>query len=237
MSAPVRTRPKPRHRGPGAAPAPRPGSSRAAGGATSAAAQRAYARRTERTQRWLHLVPDAAAGSTAVRRVPFVALVMGLLGVGLVATLWLSTRAAEDSYRLGAAQEQTQLLAERAEALRRDVNAASSASSLAQRAAGLGMVPTDDVAHLVVAVDGSVGVVGVPVPAGGLPGPSLIAPEVAPAPAPEPEPGPAQEPDPQPAPSPPAVDPTQPPNPEQLAPVRTPAEQIVPGTRPAAGGA
>jgi len=160
MTAPTRTRPATTRPVPRTAPAARPQSS-----GRSAAAQRAYTRKTERTQRWLHLVPDPLAGVAVARRVPFVVLVIGLLGFGLVATLWLSTNAAEGSYQLSSAQKETRLLSEKAEALHRDVATMDSAAALARRATELGMVPTTDVARLVVAPDGTVTVVGKPAPA------------------------------------------------------------------------
>ncbi|WP_460864489.1 hypothetical protein, partial [Rhodococcus aerolatus] len=180
MSAPVRTRTRPRPETParGGRVAPRTGPGARAGTAT--AASRAYTRRTQRTQRWADRARTAPTGSV-VSRVPFVALVIGLLAAGLVSTLWLSTRAAEDSYALGAARSTAQQLDEQAEALRRDVASLDAAPALAQRATSLGMVPSGTVAHLVVAPDGAVTVVGKPTAAVPLPVP---APTAAPAPAP-----------------------------------------------------
>ncbi len=199
-TAPARRRPPPPRRSARTAPA----APSRAGAARSTAAQRAYVRRSERTERWLHLVPRGAEQPTAVRRVPFVVLVIALLASGLAATLWLTTRAAEDSYHLATASASTQRLGEQAAALRRDVATADSASSLAQRAARLGMVPAGDVAHLVVGPDATVALVGSPTPATGIPVPPLIAavptpPAVVPAPTP-PAPTP-------PAPTPPAATP------------------------------
>ena len=98
-------------------------------------------------------------------RAPFVLTVMVLLGVGLVATLWLSTAAAADSYRLQDARDAARDLSERSERLHREVAALQSPPALAQRAAQLGMVPAKDPARLVVAADGAVRVVGDPTPA------------------------------------------------------------------------
>ncbi|MGZ4519712.1 MAG: hypothetical protein ACXVGA_02730 [Mycobacteriaceae bacterium] len=172
MTAPARTRPAPARRAPRTAPAARASSTarpssagRPSSTGRSVAAQRAYSRKSERSQRWTHLVPDPLAKAVVARRVPFVAIIIGLLGVGLFATLWLSANSAEDSYQLSSAQKETRLLAERVEALHRDVATMSSAAALAQRAAQLGMVPTTDVARLLVAPDGAVAVVGKPAPA------------------------------------------------------------------------
>ncbi|MGH4027093.1 MAG: septum formation initiator, partial [Pseudonocardiaceae bacterium] len=96
---------------------------------------------------------------------PFVVLVMVLLSVALVATLWLSTAAAADSYRLQNARESTRDLTERSEQLGREVATLETAPELARRARELGMVPAGDPARLVTGPDGAVVVVGEPEPA------------------------------------------------------------------------
>ncbi|WP_051341648.1 hypothetical protein [Pseudonocardia spinosispora] len=126
---------------------------RDAGGAVG----RAYARRAGRKQRIGTEPTEASAG-----RSQFVLLIMVLLGVGLVTSLWLSTTAAADSYRLDAARSATRDLSERSESLRREIATTQSAPALAQAAAGLGMVPATDVARLVAAPNGEVTVVGTP---------------------------------------------------------------------------
>ncbi|MEV1293849.1 hypothetical protein [Pseudonocardia sp. NPDC049635] len=95
-------------------------------------------------------------------RAKFVLVVMVLLAVGLIATLWLSTAAAADSYRLQEARQQTAALTERSEALRKEVTVLQSPGSLAERASAQGMVPVTDPARLVVGPDGQVEVVGEP---------------------------------------------------------------------------
>lgn len=103
---------------------------------------------------------------TAVRentgRAKFVLVVMVLLVAGLVATLWLSTAAAADSYALQDARQRTAALTEQSESLRKEVTVLQSPGPLAERAAALGMVPVADPARLVVAPDGRVEVVGEP---------------------------------------------------------------------------
>jgi hypothetical protein len=156
MSAPAVERPRtarPAARQPIArrstgAPAPRD-----AGGAVG----RAYARRAVREQRQSGEANAAAAG-----RSQFVLLIMVLFGAGLVASLWLSTTAAADSYRLDAARQATRDLSERSESLRTEIATMQSAPTLAQAAQQMGMVQVSDVARLVVAPDGSVAVVGTP---------------------------------------------------------------------------
>lgn len=115
-------------------------------------------------------------------RAKFVLVVMVLLVSGLIATLWLSTAAAADSYSLQAARERTASLTEQSEALRKEVTVLQSPGSLADRAAALGMVRVVDPARLVVAPDGRVDVVGEPSAAVAAAPP---APPVADAPAPQ----------------------------------------------------
>lgn len=129
--------------------------------ARSAAVQRAYARRAQRTGA-LH---TARASAVAASLTPFVVLVMVLLSGALVATLWLSTAAAADSYRLQSSREQARDLTERSEQLGREVATLETAPELARRALELGLVPAGDPARLVVAPDGAVVVVGDPTPA------------------------------------------------------------------------
>ncbi|WP_084460739.1 hypothetical protein, partial [Nocardia kruczakiae] len=139
----------------------------------SGAAQRAYARRRNRAgERVLPPLPGRA-GSMMAGRLPFVAAILALLGCGLLATLVLTTHAAEDSYQLSDARRvNRQLLDERA-ALQREVEAADSAPELANRARELGMIPAKDPARLLVAPDGSVTVIGKETPAEGAPVPPL----------------------------------------------------------------
>lgn len=122
----------------------------------SPAVARAYARRAQRTG------AQAAPGSADAGRTPFVMLVMALLGVTLVATLWLSTAATADSYHLENARKVARNLTERSESLGREVATLETAPELARRARELGMVPAGDPARLVVHPDGSVVLVGHP---------------------------------------------------------------------------
>ncbi|MCW2722705.1 hypothetical protein, partial [Pseudonocardia sp.] len=141
---------------------------------TRTSALKAYARRDDRLRRLVGGVRPARTAAPA-GRAQFVLLVMVLLAVGLVATLWLSTAAASDSYRLQDARTAAAALTAQSERLHREVSAMDSAPALAQRAAQLGMVPVVDPARLVVGPDGAVTVVGTPKAA--------TAPAPAPAPA------------------------------------------------------
>ncbi|MGI9004154.1 MAG: hypothetical protein ACR2GH_21320 [Pseudonocardia sp.] len=185
MSAPVTERPRsaatiPAQRGaPAVAPRRRDGGQ--AGVPT--AAQKAYARRDDRLRRLVGGAPARTAAPAG--RAQFVLLVMVLLATGLVATLWLSTAAAADSYRLQDARAMARTLSERGERLHREVAVLGSAPELARRATELGMVPVQDPARLVVGPDGEVTVVGQPQPAA-VPAPP--APPVPPAEAASPAP-------------------------------------------------
>ncbi len=135
-------------------------------------AQRARDQRDARLRRIVGARAQASAG-----RAKFVLVVMTLLVAGLVTTLWLSTAAAGDSYRLHDARVQAQTLTEQSETLRRQVSTMNSPGSLARRATALGGVPVQARARLVVAPDGRVDVVGEPTAAqpGGPPPPAVPA--------------------------------------------------------------
>jgi hypothetical protein len=166
MSAPVTERPRTAVRGRAdSIPAQRgiidpavPGTD--PGTARRTAQQKAYARRDERLRRVAGVRPARAAAPAG--RPQFVLLIMLLLAVGLVATLWLSTAAAADSYRLKDATAEARVLSEQAERLHQDVARLASAPELARRASELGMTPVRDPARLVVGPDGRVEVVGEP---------------------------------------------------------------------------
>ncbi len=147
------------------------------GGGRSGAALRAYERRQQRAS--IHTSDSARGSGTGARpslngsaiaaRIPFVALIIGLLAIGLGLTLLLTTRSAGDSYDLSAAKAVNAELAQQRASLQRDVELAESAPELARKAAELGMVPVKNSAHLIVAPDGGVQVVGTPAPADGAP--------------------------------------------------------------------
>ncbi|MFI9385470.1 hypothetical protein [Kutzneria sp. NPDC052558] len=132
---------------------------RATRGRTTAA-QRAYARKASRKQRW----PWAkqAAGLKVASRTPFVLLVMGLLAAGVMVTLFLSLSAVADSYRLEDAKKKTTDLTSRVEQLKADVAKGESPEVLYDQARKLGMVPAPDPGRLKVNPDGSVSLTGSP---------------------------------------------------------------------------
>ncbi|WP_410602323.1 hypothetical protein [Amycolatopsis sp. lyj-90] len=152
-------------------------STRASRGRTSAA-ERAYARRAQRAdllQRdQQRNRPDAEGGAGKAEprkklklrwprsRASFVLMMMGMLAVGVACTLWLTTQAIADSYRLEQLRTTNAGLAEAKERLQREVAKAESPASLAPKAREQGMVPGGDPAHLVVGPDGQSTVVGEP---------------------------------------------------------------------------
>lgn len=139
-------------------PAAQP-ATRATRGRTTAA-QRAYARKANRKQRWLRGgLPKFAP------RTPFVLLVMGLLAAGVMVTLFLSISAVSDSYRLEDAKKKTTDLTSRVEQLKADVAKGESPEVLYDQARKLGMVPAPDPGRIKVNPDGSVSVTGSPTPA------------------------------------------------------------------------
>lgn len=131
------------------------------------AGERAYAKRAQRAEASRR--SSAGEGGSLARRprwprsrASFVLVLMALMAVGVATTLWLSTQAIADSYRLERLRQQNAHLAERAEQLQREVGRLQSPSSLAERAKALGMVPGGNPARLVVDEDGSITVVGEP---------------------------------------------------------------------------
>lgn len=159
----------------------------------STAAERAYARRAQRVELMKREQdPDAdSAAKPAAKakrsrwpssRASFVLMMMGLLVAGVAATLWLSTQAIADSYRLEQLRGDNAKMTEQLDSLQRDVTKQDSASQLAQRAQDLGMVPGGDPARIVVGADGSTTVVGDPQKAKGDPPPTQAAPPLPAAP-------------------------------------------------------
>ncbi|MFI5588618.1 hypothetical protein ACIA5G_26440 [Amycolatopsis sp. NPDC051758] len=148
---------------------------RASRGRTSAA-ERAYARRAQRADLLkereprpaskAERTPDAPKLKLKIRlpksRASFVLLMMALLAVGVATTLWLTTQAIADSYRLEQLRTTNANLAETKEQLQRDVAKAESPASLAPSAQQLGMVPGGDPARIVVGPDGKTSLVGEP---------------------------------------------------------------------------
>lgn len=82
--------------------------------------------------------------------VPIVLLVIGALGL----TLYLSAKAAQDSYALESVRQQHQMLTDKRDNLKRTADSGDSAPELSDKAAKLGMVPATEAPHLVVGPNG-----------------------------------------------------------------------------------
>ncbi len=139
---------------------------------TSGAAKRAYARRRNRVEGG-PVLPPLPGRSVMSGRIPFVVAILVLLGCGLMCTLLLTTRSAEDSYQLGDARRINQQLSDEQAELQRQVAAADAAPELATRARELGMIPAKDPARLIVAPNGAVTVIGKETAQVGPPAPPL----------------------------------------------------------------
>lgn len=81
-------------------------------------------------------------------RMPFVLLVVGILGFGLVGLLLLSTQRAQASFRLADLQKQGAGLQDQEQALQRLVERDQDPAALAGRATALGMVPDPTAGYL-----------------------------------------------------------------------------------------
>jgi cell division protein FtsB len=85
----------------------------------------------------------AAAARQRVRsRTPFVLLLIGLLGGGLVCLLLINTTLAQGSFQITAMQHKNADLAQQEQALQQQITQEQSPASIAERARQLGMRPT-----------------------------------------------------------------------------------------------
>jgi hypothetical protein len=83
--------------------------------------------------------PTAGAGRRPVARTPFILLVLGLLGGGLVCLLVINTTLAAGSFRISALQQSNTQASQRVEELQQQVATEESPSSIEQRALQLGL--------------------------------------------------------------------------------------------------
>jgi len=86
--------------------------------------------------------PQRAAGARTRPRTPFVLLLVGLLGGGLVCLLLINTTLAEGSFQITAMQHKNADLAQQEQALQQQIVREQSPASIAARARQLGMRPT-----------------------------------------------------------------------------------------------
>ncbi|MFI6979602.1 septum formation initiator [Embleya sp. NPDC050154] len=112
-----------------------------------------------RTMTRIRLAAHQAKGTT---RTPFVVLVVGLLGGGLLSLLLLNTALNQGSFELSRLQKRQDQLTDDREALQRELDAKAAPGELARRAQELGLVPGGSP----VFIDPATGqVLGVPKPA------------------------------------------------------------------------
>ncbi|MGW9376125.1 hypothetical protein ACWGVR_39640, partial [Streptomyces xanthophaeus] len=83
--------------------------------------------------------PGGSAGQAA--RMPFVLLVVALLGGGLISLLLLNSALNEGSFQLSKLKKETTALTDEEQALQRDVDGYSAPDALQRRAHELGLVP------------------------------------------------------------------------------------------------
>jgi hypothetical protein len=113
------------------------------------------------------------------RRAPFVALVVVILGVGLIGQLILNTSLAQNAFGMHDLQSQSDDLAERQQSLEQQLARLQSPADLAERARALGMVESENPVFLDLT---SGDVEGVPVPATAPPPPPTTPPPTTPPP-------------------------------------------------------
>jgi len=144
----------------------------------SRAAQRALDRRSKRTAAG-HVTTSRRTGGglsmtgvslrERLQHTPFVVPVIALLVLGLGLSLWLSTKAAQDSYKLGIERAANQSLVDQRDALKRTYESGNSAPELSREATRLGMIPADNPARMIVEDPKRPKIVGKPAPASGRP--------------------------------------------------------------------
>ena len=94
------------------------------------------------------------------RRVPFLVIVLVLIGIGVGATLWFSAQSTRETYALRTAQEHNVMLKEQKEELVASIERSRSAEELARRAEQLGLMSVSSAPILVRGSDGEVEIIG-----------------------------------------------------------------------------
>lgn len=153
---------------PGGAAGPR---TRTVGGRPSASAdtdrrtvglRRRPVTRSVRGRRTVVVPAERLSPAELAGRVPFVVVLLLIIGAGVGGTLLLSAQTTQDTYRLQNARAANVELVERMEALRVANERARSAEVLAQRAEQLGMVGVASAPILTRGSDGIIEIVGEP---------------------------------------------------------------------------
>lgn len=133
-------------------------------------------------------VRPAAASAGQAARMPFVLLVVALLGGGLISLLLLNSALNQGSFQLTKLKKETTALTDEQQALQRDVDGYSAPDALQRRAHELGLVPGGS--PVFIGPDGKVA--GAPTAAEPPPAPSAPPVSLSPPPAAAPAPSPAQ---------------------------------------------
>lgn len=146
------------------------GSARAGAGVASAPGVRTRRGRVHSERGRRIAAPQVATTDQGLfSRIPFVVLVLVLLGAGIALTLVLWGKATTTELRIAELGRQNVALREQRESLARDVERAESPAQLARAAARLGLVPVIESAIVSVGPDGATAVHGAPKPADGEP--------------------------------------------------------------------
>ncbi len=141
------------------------------------------------------LVSLVGGSRSSAPRTPFVVLMVGVLGLGLIALLLLNSVLAANSFAQRRLQKQNSDLSLREQELAREISALEAPGALASAASRLGLVPSGQRGFLIIDKDGRARIAGTAVPA--------TAPPPPPTPSPTPtaalpgnQPLPGQQPDP-----------------------------------------
>lgn len=135
-------------------------------GAATAGAQRAYRRRQRRHQRMTTaalVAPGRPVGS-ALTRIPFIVVVIAVLGAGVAGVLWFNTKSDESGIETVRAQDAIAHMHLTIESLNRDIADLDATPRIAAEARQLGLVPAGDAAILIIDGNGNGSVVGTPAP-------------------------------------------------------------------------
>lgn len=132
----------------------------------SQSAQRAYQRRNRREERidQLRLTGVGSPVGAAMSRVPFVFLVIAILGAGTAGVLWLNTMTDEAGLETTRSREASAELRLELESLQREVSMLDSTPKIAQEARELGLVQAGSPAIIMIGADGKPTVIGTPTP-------------------------------------------------------------------------
>ena len=131
------------------------------------AAEQARRRRARRHARMIApavIEPLLSRARTSGYKLPFLVLLVGLLGFGLVGVLWLNTFSDEAGIRANEARKASATLQLQIQGLNTDIAAKQATPALAEAARRMGLVPAGDAAILIVptSADAAPTVLGTP---------------------------------------------------------------------------